>query len=394
MSSMSVVDSIQLVDVNKKTQPQDNSINKHQGDIDFSPELNEEIKWSAFQNSPNVTYSDLSDNQTVQSPINTGTINSSSLTDEDSNKIEQLKGFAAYFIPIYTFFKDVTPKFTVPDVLRFDFTPLTNFFDALLSSVSDTCVSIYDIGKNVINTSVEFIKDIGGSAFDTSIDFGKSVISTITGFYDSLTSSSDDSTEIKSNNIVSDNPSPVRTKEQIENKDLKKPYWYTLNGIDDNNFQISPGRKFQGHFDKLRGTTKLDNDFLIEGKNSILQVNGQQISKHSPESMLHDLKQVLPNLESRQLVSSYLTNDLFSQPYVKLLTAHPEFTDLTLQDVKVSYVVDELNDGRFQLVATSKSNLNSSYKVGDNTYDSFGAQVSTILSKDKAPNIEYAYFFM
>ncbi|XBC43839.1 MAG: hypothetical protein UAT33_02760 [Buchnera aphidicola (Floraphis choui)] len=395
MSSISVVDGIQLSDVNKSTLPQGTSIEKNQdNDIYSTPESSHMVQVFSFQDKLNVVYPVFPDDQTIDFSMDPAVMDNYSLTDEDSNKIEKLKGFASFFIPVYTFFKNVTPEFTLPEALNFNFTPITHFFDALLSTVSDTCVSIYDTGERVFNATIKFIKDTGKSVFDASVDFGKSVISTVTGFYDSITSSSDhNNTEIKSNNIISTDNAIQTSEQAIEDKDLKKPYWFTLKTNGDK-FHTSVGQKFQNHFNELSKTVKLNDSFLFEGENSVLQVNGQKISKRSPEDMLTSFKYAIPNLESRQLISSYSHLDLFSQPYIELFSERPELADLKLKDMNVSYVVDELNNGTFQLVATSKSQLDSSYKLDGNTYDSFGVQTSMILSKDHAPNIEYAYFLM
>ncbi|XBC44361.1 MAG: hypothetical protein U0W94_02795 [Buchnera aphidicola (Schlechtendalia peitan)] len=395
MSSMSVVDGIQLVDVNKNTHPQDTLKNTNKDVIYSFPRSDEFPQFPSYENEydPNISYSNFLNGQIIDYPPDLVINDNITLTDEDTQKIDKLKGFASVFIPFYTFVKNITPDFTVPDILKFNFTPITNFFDAILSSVSDTCVSIYEVGKNAISNTVDFVKNVGESVFDTSVNFGKSVVSTISNFYDSLTSSSDDNTEVQSNTAVENN-SIQNNSEQIESKELKRPYWYTLENSDGESFTIFSGKDFQDSFNTLKNTLELNNRFISEGEDSVLQVNGQQISKYSPQDMLNDFQQVLPNLESRQLISSYTHQNLFSKPYLKLFSEKPELADLKLKDMKVSYVADAINDNEFQLVATSKANLDSSYTVDGNTYDSFGVQVSTILSKNNTPKIAYEYFLM
>ncbi|XBC37662.1 MAG: hypothetical protein U0T60_02740 [Buchnera aphidicola (Meitanaphis microgallis)] len=395
MSSMSVVDNIQPIDVNKNINPQDVSKSTNKNTIEVFPKPNDMVQLSSYQDHPSVAYSDFSNGQIIEFPMDASMINDYSSTEENSNKTDQLKGFSTYFIPMYSFIKNITPDFTVPEMLQFNFTPIANFFDSILYTTSDTCASIYDTGEQAFNTTVKFVKDVGGSIFDSSIDVGKSVVSTVTDCYNNwFGSSSNNNAEIQSNSIpVVDNS--VHTDEQVQNKDLKKPYWYALSKIDTDSSKVPSGKKFQDHFNELRQSLKLDNNFLFEGEHSVLQVNGERISKNSPEDMLNDFEHVLPNLESRQLISSYSNQNLFAQPYVELFSKRPELANLKLKDVNASYVVDELNDGRFQLIATSKSRLDSSYKATDgNTYDLFGIQASMILSKDKNPTIEYAYFLM
>ncbi|ANF17277.1 hypothetical protein XW81_02720 [Buchnera aphidicola (Schlechtendalia chinensis)] len=401
MSSMSVVDGMQLVDVNKKTHPQDILTNKSKNitHINF-PDINDLERLPYYNhknNASNIIYSDYLNGKIVDYPPDFF-INNNIPKREDLKKLNELKGFTSIFFPVYSFVKNITPDFTVPDIFKFSFTPMTNFFDALLSTVSDTCVSIYESGKKAISSTVDFIKGVGESVFDTSVNFGKSVISSISNFFGggSPAPVSNDKPVVQPDKIESDN-SVKDNVEKIENRDLKKPYWYTLKNINDNNSSIFSGKKFQNNFNELKKTLKLDNDFLSEGEDSVLQVNGQPISKHSPATMLNDFKYVLPNLESRQLISSYSHQDLFSRPYLELFSERPELADLKLKDIKVSYVADELDDNQIQLVATSKARLdsNTSYKADGNTYDdSFGIQASMILSKDKVPNIEYVYFLM
>ncbi|XBC39226.1 MAG: hypothetical protein U0T63_02705 [Buchnera aphidicola (Nurudea shiraii)] len=405
MSSMSVVNGTRLVDVNEDKLPQDVSIDKNLDDILSSEEEKNKIRFSISKDNLSVTYPDVPNNKVIDFQVGSVIHNRSGLAGEDANKIEQSNSFASYFVPSYTFLKGMLPKFTLPDLPQFNFTPLVGFFDSILNTLSSACASIYDTGELIFNSTVGFVKDVGESAFNTSVDFGKSIISTVSGFFSNIISGSDENTDNSANNVQSDAPivsnnivqqSQDEKDEQIEDKDFKKPYWYPLNKLNasNSNSEIPPGRRFQSHFNELRKTIKLDNNFLFEGKDSILQVNGQRISKSSPENMLDDFKHVLPNLESRQLISSYSNQDLFSQPYIELFSQRPELSKLKLRDVNVSYVVDELNDGNFQLVATSKSKLHSSYKADGRTYDSFGIQASMTLSKDKIPSIEYVYFLM
>ncbi|XBC41252.1 MAG: hypothetical protein U0T64_02720 [Buchnera aphidicola (Nurudea yanoniella)] len=396
MSSMSVVDGVQLVDVNKQIIPQDISQNKNEDDVLSSDERNK-IRYSMSKDNLSVVYPDFPNNQVIDFQVGPVINDNFSLTTEDVDRINQIKNFSSYFIPTYTFFKDKLPSFALQDLPQFNFTPLVSFFDSVLNTTSDTCASIYDTGEVMFNSTVGFVKNAGESVFNTSMDIGKSVVSTVTGWYNSITSNSDDSSNVQPENAITSNEivQPQDNQdEQIENKDFKKPYWYPLNKLNDSSSQIPPGKRFQSHFNELRHTIKLDNNFLFEGENSVLQVNGQQVSKLSPEDMLNDFKKVLPNLESRQLVSSYANQDLFAQPYIELFSQRPELANLKLKDVNISYVVDELNDGKFQLVATSKSKLHSNYEVDGKKYDSYGIQASMILSKDKIPNIEYVYFLM
>ncbi|XBC40749.1 MAG: hypothetical protein U0T65_02690 [Buchnera aphidicola (Nurudea yanoniella)] len=396
MSSMSVVDGVQLVDVNKQIIPQDISQNKNEDDVLSSDERNK-IRYSMSKDNLSVVYPDFPNNQVIDFQVGPVINDNFSLTTEDVDRINQIKNFSSYFIPTYNFFKDKLPSFALQDLPQFNFTPLVSFFDSVLNTTSDTCASIYDTGEVMFNSTVGFVKNAGESVFNTSMDIGKSVVSTVTGWYNSITSNSDNSSNVQPENAITSNEivQPQDNQdEQIENKDFKKPYWYPLNKLNDSSSQIPPGKRFQSHFNELRHTIKLDNNFLFEGENSVLQVNGQQVSKLSPEDMLNDFKKVLPNLESRQLVSSYANQDLFAQPYIELFSQRPELANLKLKDVNISYVVDELNDGKFQLVATSKSKLHSNYEVDGKKYDSYGIQASMILSKDKIPNIEYVYFLM
>lgn len=415
MSSMSVVDNIQLVDVNKNTHPQAILVKDDQSsnnDLDLSLSdinSNEIMKFpSKYRESSDIVYAEISPNQLIDFEVGPVVQNNDlALNSNSDSALDKLKYFASIFIPIYSFFKNLFSNLNIFEMFSFNisFNPFVN----AAKTVMDFGASIYQSGKNIFCNSIDAIADMGKSAWDYSIELGKntidysvelgkSIFSTITSFFggDSSTPVSNSNVEEHKSEKVSSNKDAVsQTEDKLsENKGISRPYWKSLDKISGPNQQVSAGKKFFNHFKSLRNTPRLDNNFLFEGEHSILQINGQHVSKYSPESMLNDFKTAIPNLESRQLISSYAHQGIFSQPYVELFAEHPNLVNFKPKDSQFSYVIREIEDGVFQFTATSQADLESVYETSDHRrYNAFGVQASMTLSKDQFPDdIQYSYY--
>ncbi|AAO27231.1 hypothetical protein bbp_529 [Buchnera aphidicola str. Bp (Baizongia pistaciae)] len=396
MSSMSVVDNVQLVDVNKKTHPQailiqnDKFNNENLNDSVLSDiDSNEIVKlqYKTRSNDGNAVYAELPPNQLIDFEVGPVMQNSSnfSFSEEAVNQPSIFQRVSEFFAPIYAFLKDLLPSFD----------SITN----AAKSVEDFGVSAYQTGKDIVCDSVDAIGDMGKSAFDYTVDFGKSIFSAVVNFFSGDSSTLDlgeENTEKKFEGSIPSNLHRVSREihQSLMSNEISKPYWKSLNKIIGDNQQVSTGKKFFNRFMSLRNTSRLDDSFIFEGEHSILQINGQQVSKYSPKTMLDDFKTAIPDLASRQLISSFSHQGIFSQPYIELFSEHPDLVKFKPKDSQFSYVVHEVEDGVFQFTATSQADLESSYETSDHKkYNAFGVQVSMTLSKDKSPeDVEYSYY--
>jgi len=313
----------------------------------------------------------------------------------NNTALDRLKSFASIFIPIYSFFKDLFSNFSIPDIFSFNFSfdPVVN----IAQKVMDFGVSIYNSGKNAICSAFDSVANAGKSVVDYSVKLGKNVYSSISNFFgggDSTESVSDEQVEKTLNDSSHTETVSQEVNQSSNNQEISRPFWKSLDKINDPNQSVSTGKKFFNHFKTLQNTSRLDNTFLVEGQNSILQINGQRVSKNSPKSMLEDFKAIVPNLKSRQLISSYAHQGIFSQAYVELFAEHPNLVKFKPKDSQFSYVVREVQDGVFQFTATSQADLELVYETSDHRkYNAFGIQASMTLSKDKSPeDIEYSYY--
>jgi len=406
MSSMSVVDNIQLVDVNKKTHPQailvkDNNQSDNNLDISLSDiNSNEIIKLPSRERyDGNIVYAELPPNQLIDFEVGPVVQNNDPVfsSGNDNTALDKLKSFAAIFIPIYSFFKNLFSNFSVPEIFSFNisFDPIVN----IVKAVADFGVSVYNSGKNVVCSACDSVVEAGKSAVNYSVKLGKSIFSSISNFFgggDSTTTSV--SNEKVEQNIKNDSSHQESVAQEVNkssgHQEISRPFWKSLDRISGSNQSVSDGKKFFNNFEVLKNTSRLDNNFLFEGGRSILQINGQRVSTYSPKSMLEDFKAAIPNLKSRQLISSYAHQGIFSQPYVELFAEHPNLVKFKPKDSQFSYVVHEVQDGVFQFTATSQADLELVYETPDHRrYNAFGVQVSMTLSKDKSPeDIEYSYY--
>lgn len=421
MSSISVVGNVQRLDTNKKTSSDNQNgfnddskkinINKDSSTLPEQSDILIDSPSSSSIHPENVTESVYSkDNKTqyVEPEVNLVVPkNNLDVELQNENKLAQLKNFSKFFIPVYTFFKDFFSCFNMPENfhLNLSFAPVVKF----VNDAKDTAVSFCQSVKKVVCNTFEIIKDFGKKVYDYSVNLGKKLFSKF------FSSSSDEVVEKKPevhDNLVTLSPKKEEVKEEatttttashrsirkprsiiIDSAEYNKPYWKSLDKINGPDQIVSSGKKFYNHFLSLKKTPRLDNSFLFEGQHSILQVNGKRISKVSPQAMLDSFKNEVPDLESRQLISSYANQGILSQPYVELFAEHPDLINFKPKDSHFSYVVRQVGDGRFMLTATSQADLELAYETSEHKkYNEFGVQASMLLSKDQAPNIKYAYY--
>lgn len=168
--------------------------------------------------------------------------------------------------------------------------------------------------------------------------------------------------------------------------------WKPLNSLNLSAQATSFVNQYQANFHALKYTKRLDKNFIYTGEHSLLTVNGNKISKLTPITMLNGFKKIIPNLESRQLLSAYVHPGIFTQAYYDVYARHPDISKYKQKSPVIAYNVQELNNGKFKLIATNTAELMPIEKNIKNKYNIFGVKASVLISKDKAPQITYSSF--
>lgn len=488
MSSMSVVNNLQRIDVNKKTQPQ--VISNNNIHINNKSNLNSSLAVDNIKHDDVlslVNNSEHKNNNSVHSNIspnplihleNTSNIHTS-IYKPDLKHHEPMNNFKLAFTSLYniasSFFSRLFSNFHLSKIFNLDpvikasrkfvnfvvcsFNKLCDFvsnsFNYILKigkNVVNNIVSVvknsvqrvidfgsnifhsmYNFGKNVINSvinttssavknvvdfgknSVNYTVNLGKKAVNGVVDFGKNAVSGISNLGQGIFSSvvhffkKDDSSHVV---VLHDSKKKTQTRfrrdavykkaivsDKIKNflathHKISRPFWKGLDSISGPENSKNIGKSFFTSFDTLRKTSGLNDKFLNESKNSILQIDGKQLSKSSPQVTLDDFKEFVPDLETRQLISSYSHQGILSPGYVELFAEHPDLVSFQPKNSQFFYVANEIDKGVFQFTATSQADLEKTYETSDhNKYHCFGVQASMTLSKDKLPNdIEYSYY--
>jgi hypothetical protein len=168
--------------------------------------------------------------------------------------------------------------------------------------------------------------------------------------------------------------------------------WKPLNSLNLSSQATGFANQYQENFHALKYTKRLDKNFIYTGEHSLLTVNGNKISKLTPITMLNGFKKIIPNLESRQLLSAYVHPGIFTQAYYDVYARYPDISKYKQKNPVIAYNVQELNNGKFRLIATNTAELMPIEKNITNKYNVFGVKASVLISKDQAPQITYSSF--
>ena len=163
----------------------------------------------------------------------------------------------------------------------------------------------------------------------------------------------------------------------------------TLNSSDEIEYYINA---YQNNFNALQDTEQLDKKFMNSISDASFTINGNKIFKTSVLDFLHEFKKMVPDLESRQLLSSYAHSDIFKEPFDDLLEHNPNLYNCKQINPVVEYDIEKLDIGEFKVNATHVAELQSKDNYYYQPYKSIGVQVSLVLAIDKKPEVYYSSF--
>ncbi|MCW5196797.1 hypothetical protein LDP10_02480 [Buchnera aphidicola (Pemphigus obesinymphae)] len=282
------------------------------------------------------------------------------------------------------------------------------------NKVTRVAKKLINLGELTLNSSISFTKKIIHKFIHRfnkpSINqiFDEKMINQILQQKDGISKNKNHVNKIKSTDDINSNNILPEKNNSINNASFYEPeyqkeifvgekqkyliVWKPLKKLNSSVQAANFANQYQDNFYRLKNTNKLDKNFIYIGDNSLFTVNGNKVYKSSPMTMLHSFKKIIPNLESRQLLSAYLHPDIFTQAYYDVYSRHPDLSECEQKRPVISYNVQELNNGKFEITAKNTAELIPLDENSVSKYNILGIKTSILLSKNSEPEITYSAF--
>ncbi|WP_343192151.1 hypothetical protein [Buchnera aphidicola] len=405
MSSISIIDNIQLLNVNNKIQYKKNnnkiskiSINNPNNLLGKPSNIRTTVNLTSGNNNIKTEYIIapidvlLNDKNDV---IHKKSLNQNNLTtnktENDSVNVKTRK----------------LNTLLTPTIIEIEQKPDINAINQLMNFGEESFNNSLNFTKNMINKYVYHLSKIAvKSAINEQLDKTINNKNNLKDNNNVLPSDKNDISNIKKdvslNNITNKNivpdrylyPPRYRNTFFKSEKELNNIVWEPLHKSQaletENNFV----KQFQNKYYDLNNTNKLGKNFIHTGEHSLITINGHKLSQFSPLTIFHEFKKIIPNLQSRQLISSYITPTIFSKFYYDLYNKYPSMYRYMQKNPVISYEIQELNNGKFYITATHIANLelnNKDFPV-QNPHNVVGMKVHLLISKDQDPKVAYLSF--
>ncbi|ACL30369.1 hypothetical protein [Buchnera aphidicola] len=181
-------------------------------------------------------------------------------------------------------------------------------------------------------------------------------------------------------------------QESYANDFIDESTWTVSDQLNSFNNIQSTIKHFQKKYEFLKSSNDLDNDFMNDTNPFLFVVNDGLISVNNRNKMLKDFKTIVPNVEFRQLISTYANQKFLRQSYLQLISEHPEIDQYQIKHSRNIYKINFLDDGSVKLVATNLSDLDVKNDNYIQKYKSFGIRATIILPPNASPIMKYSYF--
>jgi hypothetical protein len=148
----------------------------------------------------------------------------------------------------------------------------------------------------------------------------------------------------------------------------------------------------QNSFYKLLTTNDLNKSFDIHDRTNYFKLNKFSIYHASAKFFLNEFNKIFPDLEDRQLISSYVNKKILRTIQNAIVRYIPGITNFSPIHSHVNYLVKKLPDGNISLTIIYLSDLVQLEDSSDKTYKSFGMRAKCILFKNTLPIVKYSFF--
>lgn len=153
------------------------------------------------------------------------------------------------------------------------------------------------------------------------------------------------------------------------------------------------GNKLQNIFELARYKSELNDTFTKKIDTALYEINGINISTiRLPQIILARMASLIPDYESRQLISAYAHEGVFTPAYLTLINKYPMLEKYNFKKPVISYKINKIDEDTFKLIATKLVKLNSFVDPSITKYHSFGIRTSVLFSKNHHPSMKNAFF--
>ncbi|WP_343190301.1 hypothetical protein RJT30_01980 [Buchnera aphidicola (Mollitrichosiphum nigrofasciatum)] len=156
------------------------------------------------------------------------------------------------------------------------------------------------------------------------------------------------------------------------------------------NFSTSGALNYS--FKYLSRTQALNPNFIHDLKDFDLTINGVQIKSDKEKDILEKFKELIPELKSQQLISTYVNRAILAQPYLNLLRENPELTQFRPTNSILKCNIEKINEDTYKILITDITTLEVGQDAVTKIYDSCGARTAMIISKVDDPKLQHLYF--
>jgi hypothetical protein len=146
----------------------------------------------------------------------------------------------------------------------------------------------------------------------------------------------------------------------------------------------------QDNFHKIKTTTKLSEQFLLDFNRATYKVDGKVI----PRGDHIQFEKAIPDIKKRQLISSYANQASLADPSVGAMSFLPDsFAKHGAHNSNVSYEIWNTPDKKIKLIAKVESQLTPvDIADGEKIYSSYGLKAEMILSENTPSKYKYSYY--
>ncbi|WP_343189444.1 hypothetical protein [Buchnera aphidicola] len=145
-------------------------------------------------------------------------------------------------------------------------------------------------------------------------------------------------------------------------------------------------------FKYLSKTKSLNPNFLNDLKNLDIIINGKKLINNNKQNRLDRFREFIPDLQSQQLISTYVNKSILLQPYLNLFKIHPELLKFKSKNSIINCEINQIDKNSFKILITDITKLNSKIDSSKNSYNSFGVRSVMIISKINEPILQHLFF--
>lgn len=168
--------------------------------------------------------------------------------------------------------------------------------------------------------------------------------------------------------------------------------WKGLRSLNFSKDNLDYSKKLYERYESLKGTSSLVPGFMNDYQDVDLKVSHYLVPNETREKLFEKFKKLLPDLETRQMVSTYANQRILEPAYLKLTSFAPGLFRYPPKNISFSYEVEPTHHGFLRLIVTNKTKL---HIVNSNNEDkdlTLGVRASVMLSKHRIPCIKFLYY--